>query len=141
MANPSINIVGTISTFNNRVHAADFNGDGFQDLLAMPTRSMRLGNGDGTFRNPFPAVAISASDLLLIEDFNKDGIPDILFNRSYEYVAAMGNGDGTFAITYRGGHSNFYDASTLQSADFNNDGYMDFIAKFSVEKTSRRLSL
>ena len=134
LANPNITIVGTTSTFNTRVHAADFNGDGFQDLLAMPTRSMRLGNGDGTFRDPFPAVSISSSDKLLIEDFNQDGIPDILFNRTYEYVAAMGNGDGTFAITYRGGHGNFYDASTLQSADFNNDGYMDFIAKFGTEK-------
>ncbi len=135
LANPNITFVGTNPTFSNRIHAADFNGDGFQDLLAMPTRSMRLGNGDGTFRDPFPAVSISnTGPLLLIEDFNRDGILDILFNRTYEYVAALGNGDGTFEITYRGGHGNFYGASTLQSADFNNDGYMDFIAKFSVEK-------
>ncbi len=96
---------------------------------------MRLGNGDGTFRDPFPAVSISnTGPLLLIEDFNQDGILDILFNRTYEYVAALGNGDGTFEITYRGGHGNFYGASTLQSADVNNDGYMDFIARFGVER-------
>ncbi len=32
--------------------------------------------------------------LLLIEDFNQDGILDILFIETYEYVAALGNGDG-----------------------------------------------
>ncbi len=133
MANPTIPTDDN-SPFGNFLYAEDFNGDGYQDLLSMPGRGMRLGNGDGTFRDRFPATDVGGGDGgALIEDFNQDGILDLVYSRSYQYVSALGNGDGTFEVIYRGSHNGFYQTSTMQAGDFNKDGLPDFIAKFSVE--------
>lgn len=59
-------------------HRADFNRDGILDLVGRPNGpfdlGVLLGEGDGTFRTPygFPGGAS------LVEDFNRDGKPDIL---------------------------------------------------------------
>jgi hypothetical protein len=55
----------------------DFNRDGIPDLVASgPTsRSVLLGEGDGTFRTP---NAYTGGEPKLVADFNRDGRPDIL---------------------------------------------------------------
>jgi sugar lactone lactonase YvrE len=88
------------------VVVGDFNGDGKQDLAVLSAAgigsvNIYLGNGDGTFQAPgnYPvASAVSASRLLAIGDFNRDGIQDLAAtNTGLSQVAILlGNGDGSF---------------------------------------------
>src|SRR6202041_2901013 len=79
---------------------ADVNGDGNQDLIAAGASSevfIFLGNGGSTFQAP-PGTPVSG----VVADVNNDGIADIVFfpaalGGSY-FGAALGRGDGTFAI-------------------------------------------
>jgi hypothetical protein len=91
--------------------AGDLNGDGNPDLVAVNAEvdvggsasvSVLLGNADGTFKAPvtyeLPGVeGVSA----VIEDFNGDGIPDIVTSSSSvseesELTFLEGKGNGTF---------------------------------------------
>ena len=68
----------------------DFNGDGKQDLAVLSAAgtgsvNIYLGNGDGTFqaaKNYPVAASTSASRLLAIGDFNRDGIQDLVATNS-----------------------------------------------------------
>jgi len=76
-----------------RVGAADFNGDGIQDLLVSPDQNpggqvvppnqtgVLLGNGDGTFSSTNDYITKNgAMQTPLIADMNNDGQPDIVFS-------------------------------------------------------------
>jgi MYXO-CTERM domain-containing protein len=76
-----------------RVGAADFNGDGIQDLLVSPDQNpggqvvppnqtgVLLGNGDGTFSSTNDYITKNgAMQTPLIADMNNDGRPDIVFS-------------------------------------------------------------
>ena len=99
--------ITTTSPFEpTSVVVGDFNGDGNQDLAVLSANgigsvNIYLGKGDGTFqaaKNFKVATANSASRLLAIGDFNRDGIEDLVAtNSSLNQVAViLGNGDGTF---------------------------------------------
>ncbi len=127
-------------TGNFQALAADFNGDGINDLLALRADQMFLGVGDGTYQDPFPAIGVArASAGGSVADFNLDGLPDIVAPRantkgSRVYVA-LANGDGTFTVSDdQAIPSSFYGYDNTQIADFNGDGYPDFIAKASIER-------
>ncbi|MDR3738507.1 MAG: FG-GAP-like repeat-containing protein [Terracidiphilus sp.] len=92
----------------------DFNGDGIPDLavakhmvvanLWSNTVTVLLGNGDGTFASKFvsPATDGSASPLIAVGDFNRDGIPDLAIidtGRNSTVSVLLGIGDGTFTLT------------------------------------------
>ncbi len=115
--------------------AADFNGDGKQDLatgnsfgLSQPPFTMytldavSLGNGDGTFDfNPNGFIASGSVGIPTFSgDFNADGKLDIAVGSAI----ALGNGDGTFQTP----------PITLSSigppytaGDLNGDGRLDLI--------------
>lgn len=116
--------------------AGDFNNDGIVDLWAPSYQGISrtwLGRGDGTFDDPFPATPSIGNEFLTsgtVEDFNQDGILDVFWNGlngvqggpAPRYLAALGNGDGTFEITFQqssGGRQPDW-------SDFNGDGYLDF---------------
>jgi FG-GAP-like repeat/Bacterial Ig-like domain (group 3) len=111
----------------------DFNGDGKQDLAVLSADNIGsvniyLGNGDGTFQTAknYPvAASASASRLLAIGDFNRDGIQDLVAtNSSLGQVAVLlGNGDGSF-------NSPLYNAVgsipwNVVVGDINQDGILD----------------
>ena len=109
---------------------ADFNGDGFQDLMVLYNGAPLLfaGNGDGSFQSPLAVPTNGASfSWLLLADMNGDGKPDLVCSTS-SYSAAvsifLGNGDGTFRLA-----GSFSGPGTYPSAvtvgDFNGDGKID----------------
>ena len=106
--------------------AADFNGDGKDDLVG--SGQLFLSRGDGTFR---PPVAIGDQEAVAPADFNGDGKMDLVISDAYWSAEGfvthgvrvlLGNGDGTFRT---GPKISPYGPIALQVADFNRDGRPD----------------
>ena len=97
------------------VAAADFNGDGFDDVAVANTTNasyypgiptppvvVALSNGAGrTFASAVPQYETEGRDLLA-HDMNGDGHPDLVVSGSTTEVL-LGNGDGTFGTVVSGG--------------------------------------
>ena len=112
--------------------AGDFNDDGIPDLVigggGMPTLTVLLGNGDGTFT----AVLYSQSpngagtNSIAVVDFNGDGKLDLVLGIGSpldKVNVLLGNGDGTFTT---GASTVFTNPpGSVVVADFNNDGKAD----------------
>ena len=129
------------------VTVADFNRDGYQDLLITnyydgnsskgssgPQISgvrVFLGNGDGTFQGAFPYTKGLGTMAVAVGDFNGDGIPDLAVAQTGFYPGAwgdtvqilLGNGDGTFQAgpSYEGP----FRPTSVVVGDFNGDGKLD----------------
>jgi hypothetical protein len=106
--------------------AADFNGDGNQDLAISFTGwvTVYLGSGNGTFTGGLPIYAMRYAVYLATADLNQDGKPDLVVSDQIadELVVLLGNGDGSFQRT---NYANGYSPYGLVLADFNGDGLPD----------------
>ena len=121
---------------NVEVITADFDNDGLVDLLTLGGGMIQLGNSDGTFEAPFQATPGRVGDTAVLTDFNNDGNIDLLLatggrgsgTSSGFYQVLLGNGDGTFEQSFlqQNVGAGFGVASI---ADFNNDGFQDFVTK------------
>jgi hypothetical protein len=123
----------------------DWNGDGIPDLaVSWPTveqmaiMSIFFGNGDGTFR--VGVTPDSAGGVIVVDDFNGDGRPDIACVGNTQELGSLGvyypqvlldNGPVLFA------GSPMLNGGTLSiaSGDFNGDGIADLVA-FSTYDTA-----
>ncbi len=118
-----------------KVRVADFDRDGHLDIsivnvnsyLRLPTVSIHLGNGDGTFRagQTFTTHG-SESFSQAIGDFNEDGIPDIAVadTGSQDVAIALGHGDGTFSLPVQYRVAYPWD---IAATDVNGDGHLDLV--------------
>jgi hypothetical protein len=131
---------GTFKTFPNGGNgyvaglvAADFNGDGKQDLAAVnpgtpqndytdSTVTIFLSNGDGTFGSPTTFPVGSYSGALAAADFNGDNKVDLAVSDEISVSILLGKGDGTFLPK-----SDFPVPSprAVATADFAGDGKLD----------------
>ncbi len=116
------------------VHSADFNGDGYKDIIAATVTNanlmMYLGSLTGTFSSGTSIPIVAASWDLVSGDFNGDGKRDL---------AAACSGTGSIAVLLGTGLGTFtsivgYAMTTPQivsiaAADFNNDGILDIVGE------------
>jgi len=115
---------GTYPVSGGRVERADFNGDGFQDLLihnGPDTISVLLNNGDGTFDGKHAFTLNQALGDVALIDFNRDGKIDVVGCEGNNVIILAGNGDGTLTFS----HSFPVACLWLVAADFNRDGRPD----------------
>gem|GEM_PF-638120 len=118
----------------------DFNGDGKQDLAVgnrnagsmtfVPTVSIRLGVGDGTFTGTteVPVATFSADPLwLALGDFNSDGKQDLVTANSQTNTLSVRIGDGAGNFSGTTEVSVGSGPLSVAVADFNNDGKQDLL--------------
>ncbi len=121
---------GTFTNFNSgisgpsnhsanpaQVFAADFDNDGYLDLLFGTTMWRNLGNGSfSNLNSGLPANALA------IGDFDNDGYLDVLVLNGSAYQVWRNLGNGTFT-NY--GSVPLIDGTLAAAGDYDNDGYLD----------------
>jgi flagellin-like hook-associated protein FlgL len=111
---------------------ADFNGDGYADLLSTAYDDDRvsvfLGNGDGTFKARTSFQAGDGPAAVAVADVNGDGKVDLVSTAQMDnrVNVFLGNGNGTFnaRVSYATGAGAF----GVAAADFNGDGFVDLVS-------------
>lgn len=122
-------LIYTAGTHPFSIVAADFNGDGFIDLVAANVTSNDLsilfGNGDGTFQPAINFPLGSQPFSMAVGDYNGDGRADLtlLTVRSNTVTVLLGSGDGTFQSA--SSYSTDFSPGFVLTADFNGDGKLD----------------
>jgi sugar lactone lactonase YvrE len=127
----------TLSGSPTSMAIGDFNGDGKPDLAVADggdSVSILLGNGDGTFLTAGNTVHTGASNSpIAAADFNGDGKLDLAAvaggpgGSSESVIMLAGNGDGTFNSSSSSQSPASSGVTSIQVADFNQDGAADVV--------------
>jgi hypothetical protein len=117
--------------------AADFNGDGRQDLAGsgLNAASVMLNNGDGTFRSKVGYPVAGQTQDLAAGDFNGDGKIDLVVTINTPSISLSlltGNGDGTFNAPVNFPNTSGFDSPSVVATDVNNDGKLDVVIMHSI---------
>ncbi len=137
---------GNFNPGPNSLVAADVNGDGKLDLVAMtPYNGVFVfqGNGDGTFKTPVANTTVCTSAIgscgaLAVGDLNGDGKPDLALQSNDTVGGGMSillnNGNGTFGTPayYPVGIGGVYAASGIAIGDLNGDKKPDVVVASST---------
>jgi hypothetical protein len=117
----------------------DMNRDGKLDLLSAnrgsDNVSVLIGRGDGTFRKPIlsslkPSVGPYS---IAVDDFNQDGVPDIVTANfmSNDSTVLLGIGTGNFEPVINAGPTGIHPYG-IATGDFDGDTHPDFATANSV---------
>lgn len=110
------------------VATADFNRDGIADIASVAANgrlTVRLGRSDGTFlETASMPVSGRKPRALIADDFNSDGIPDLLIgNEDGTVMLFLSDGPGRFSPGRKIAH--LESVTSIAVADFNKDGIAD----------------
>jgi hypothetical protein len=109
---------------------ADFNGDGFPDLVVADSSAQTItileGSSTGAFTDS-NTIVVGNIQSFAIADFNEDGIPDVaVANPTANLITLfLGKGDGT--LTASSATPTSVNSTTIATGDFNGDGIPDLI--------------
>jgi predicted nucleic acid-binding Zn-ribbon protein len=108
---------------------ADFNCDGFLDLVAISFGNgngyhVYKNNGDGTWNHVWALSGGNANENVETCDINSDGFPDFIGARWATYVFL---GDGSFGFTLSQNGFPSTTANGIDCGDMNNDGRDDIV--------------
>ena len=126
----------------------DLDGDGVMDIFGGSSIYEEgvytgrvfslLGNGDGTFGQPWTVDFDIWADLFALGDVNEDGVPDIVswcLEAPPPNFVLLGNGDGTFTV---GGTFDApdYSINDLVLEDVDGDGLADIVTSEPLDEYS-----
>jgi FG-GAP-like repeat/Bacterial Ig-like domain (group 3) len=117
-----------------RMVAGDFNGDGNQDVVVLPSGGnfvrVFLGRGDGTFAAPVSLLhGLPTAGDMVVGDFNGDDKADIALASTTSVAVMLGKSGGTFQspIVTKTGLSS-PTSLVLAVGDMNRDSHLDIAA-------------
>jgi hypothetical protein len=134
-----------VDTSPMSLYVADFNNDGFDDLVT-PTfggssASILLGDGTGNFvRKPVAGFGVQTR-VIAVGDFNGDGNADLVGSQGDPFSGVrvkifLGDGAGNFTQSPNGVFTTSDNPQSLLVDDFNGDGHADLLVAVSTGITS-----
>lgn len=127
---------------------ADFDSDGWPDLMVLPTCTLFRNNQNGTFTDVTDSAGIVRSEQCQgagWADYDNDGDQDVFISRGFDLAEPSllyrNNNDGTFTdVTATAGIVHNELSRSVTWGDYDNDGDVDlYVVNFKNVKTPNRL--
>ena len=116
------------------MQCCDMNNDGSPDIITS-SGTILINNGNGQFNSFWTLPDADGFGDIIVDDFNRDGIMDVIYTGTDGIKIGLGDGTGNFIISTKP-----FWLARYKSADLNNDGYPDIIGG-SISDTLTYLNL